>query len=470
MSIRWKIAITTGLLLLILVTMFTFTRYKSKHSDLEQYLGNIAKNIAATAAAAINGEDHLKIRNKVDFKKPEFKKIRAYLKKVQQTSDLKIDGIYTFHSHNAKGAKFAVMLQKKTYIGDYYRGTPVYNKMMVKVLLGQPSQTKIYTDFDKRWLSAAAPIKTKDGKIAGIMAVDYPVDKFEDQLLQEIKTIIFQGILFTIAGVLVVILLSLQITSPIKELMSSVEKIESGNYDFTIKLGRRDELGKLANLLDKLKISVNERLLMLRYVSPHTMAMIQNSINGNLSSEANLQDVVILFSDMRGFTQFTEENNPMTVVQTLNDLFSIQAEIIEKYNGSIDKFVGDEVIAIFTSDDRINEALFTALEIQKVMKIESINKQKLDVGIGISVGSVILGNIGSNKRKDYTMIGSPVNLAARLCSKALAHEILVCDEIHDKALDDENIAHVIKFKEHSKVLFKGISKPVETYQALYKEV
>jgi HD superfamily phosphodiesterase len=163
---------------------------------------------------------------------------------------------------------------------------------------------------------------------------------------------------------------------------------------------------------------------------------------------------------------------PNEVVETLNDYFNLMIEIIFKYNGTLDKIIGDALMVIYgapnaTPQDTEN-AVLTAIEMQeKLIQFNQdriINlKQPIKIGIGINRGKVISGNIGSKQQMNFTVIGDSVNLASRLCSVAASDEIIVSDAVWKK------VKHLKSFKSKklNPVKVKGKVKPIEIKEILY---
>ena len=135
----------------------------------------------------------------------------------------------------------------------------------------------------------------------------------------------------------------------------------------------------------------------------------------------------LLFTDVRGFTSYTERRKPEQVVEVLNRLLEKQSEIIQKSGGDIDKFVGDEIVAIYSGDDAPRRACTAALRIVRLCAESSEEFDHLAVGAGIATGSVIHGMIGSLPRADFTVIGDSVNVASRLCGIAKGMQIVVSE-------------------------------------------
>lgn len=171
---------------------------------------------------------------------------------------------------------------------------------------------------------------------------------------------------------------------------------------------------------------------------------------------------------MRGFTAFAELNEPQHVVARLNRLLNLQVEIIKRYGGDIDKFVGDEVMAIFRGSAKEQRAVAAAIAIQEklqpIFKAEE-GQSRLRIGIGINTGVAVMGNIGSAERMDFTAIGDVVNTAARLCSVAKADEILVAEEVINSLPKGS-----VNLSEPFTLLLKNKLYAVTIYRVLYDTV
>ena len=143
------------------------------------------------------------------------------------------------------------------------------------------------------------------------------------------------------------------------------------------------------------------------------------------------------------------------------DVSIYDSEIVDKFNGSVDKFVGDEMFALFTGENSTDRAVQCAIEIQKRVMLEHTNDPvRIHIGIGINYGPAILGNMGAMNRMDYTALGATVNLGARLCGSAKAGQILVPKEIAEKL----NIK--VKMGEIFLMSFKGISQQLKITEVL----
>ena len=212
-----------------------------------------------------------------------------------------------------------------------------------------------------------------------------------------------------------------------------------------------------------------------RYVSPKVIDRMQRISAGDFLS-MDRRELTILFGDLRGFTAMCQELPPEQVQETINSFLSNMVEVIENLDGTIDKFVGDEVMAIFGApihqEDHALRALICAVEMQKThtkwQKTREVEgKPSRPMGIGLATGTVVVGNIGTETRMDYTAQGHTVNLASRLCDAAEGGEILTVPETHSAALNNlKGYCSPVpiprfNFKGKGKQMFKNVAEPVE---------
>ena len=179
--------------------------------------------------------------------------------------------------------------------------------------------------------------------------------------------------------------------------------------------------------------------------------------------------VTILLSDLRGFTAISERYSAMSMVEALNRYLERMSEIILRHGGTIDKFMGDSIMALFGApeamENDVESALRCAIEMQGAMaEINAVNTQlgmaPLYMGIGINTGEVVLGNLGSSYHSEYTVIGDEVNLAARVEAHSLRGQILMSEKIHHKARDFVEVGNI------NEVFVKGKKSAIRLYELL----
>ncbi len=192
---------------------------------------------------------------------------------------------------------------------------------------------------------------------------------------------------------------------------------------------------------------------------------IDTALDSN--QKADSRHVTILLSDLRGFTSVAEKYTALEMVEALNRYFERMSEIIIRYGGTIDKFMGDAIMALFGApikrDDDIESALACAIEMQVAMNdINEANKahgmEPLYMGIGINTGEVVAGNLGSALHSEYTVIGDQVNLASRVEAHSLRGQILLSENTYQLARDYIEIGNINEVKVKGK---KGVVRMYE---------
>jgi adenylate cyclase len=181
------------------------------------------------------------------------------------------------------------------------------------------------------------------------------------------------------------------------------------------------------------------------------------------------RETTVLFSDIRGFTAMSEGMRAEDIVSMLNDYFERMVEILFRHEGTLDKFVGDEIMALFGApvghpDDPVR-AVRAALEMLESLRRFNAEraaqgKHGFEIGIGINTGNVVAGYLGSSRAMQYTVIGAPVNLAARLCSQARAMQVIISEATWLRVRDHFEV------RELEPVKPKGIGHPVRIFEVL----
>ncbi|MDE5095160.1 MAG: GAF domain-containing protein [Trichodesmium sp. St11_bin5] len=213
--------------------------------------------------------------------------------------------------------------------------------------------------------------------------------------------------------------------------------------------------------------------LMYRYMTPKVAEQLLAS--GDTGLGGKLQQVSVLFSDIRSYTTLTENMSAEQVVSLLNEYFEEMVDVVFKYKGTLDKYIGDAIMAVFGSpaplEDHPLYAMQTAVEMRQ--RLQLFNKDRLakdkkaiSIGIGIHSDEVVSGNIGSSKRMELTSIGDGVNLASRLegTSKQYGTDLIISDNTY------QPYKELLWVRELDLITVKGKSKPVKIYELLgFKE-
>jgi adenylate cyclase len=318
-------------------------------------------------------------------------------------------------------------------------------------------------------LNLSRPVTFKDKEL-GVVHVGVSIDFIKNLIRRETIFIIILSLLIILLGISIAILLGVSFSRPIAKLVLATQEIGKGNFQFRINMTRRDEFGDLATAFNFMAKELLNKLLIQksfgRYVSPEVLDMIllnpEDSWLKGTRSEAT-----ILFSDVRDFTYFSETREPERIVGDLNEYFGIATEMILKYGGYVDKFMGDAVLGVFGvpvfHHDHAERAVKAAVAMQKELLErgkDNRNPFLSRIGIGISSGVVVSGNIGSQVKMEYTVIGDSVNVASRLNRLAGPGEIIVSANIYELA------KNIVSVKSLPPQKIKGKSEPVEVFQIL----
>lgn len=254
--------------------------------------------------------------------------------------------------------------------------------------------------------------------------------------------------------------------------LEAFKSVESGNYDTFVPIVSQDEFSRIAEHTNRMIVGLRERERIKSAFGKYLDVSVAESI---LKSEAETNlggrdaEVAVLFTDLRDFTPYSERCVPQELLTILNEYFTMVVGHVHRHNGILDKFIGDSAMAVFGLDRCPNpceSALQTALGIREGLgtlngSLEGRGLTPLRNGIGIHYGTVVAGNIGSEERLEYTVIGDAVNIASRLesATKDLASPIAISAETYGR-LEEATKGKLVEMGE---VALKGKSEPCHVY-------
>ena len=247
--------------------------------------------------------------------------------------------------------------------------------------------------------------------------------QINNQLPINWSTIKISIVLFVSSLALTIVFMRI-ITVPLTKLIAETERITKGDYSVKVKNISNDELGVLSDTFNEMAESLREKEFIRdtfgKVVDPEIR---DHLLNGNISLGGENCDVTVMFCDIRGFTSLSENMQPETVVNLLNQYFTKMEKCISNNHGVINKYIGDAVMAIFGAPVKSKNHALNALNASLEMKnaLDELNKvfaenslPQIDFGIGLHSGNVLAGNIGAENRMEYTVIGDTVNTASRI--------------------------------------------------------
>jgi len=305
--------------------------------------------------------------------------------------------------------------------------------------------------------------------IIGIGAyMDHFTSPAKDQLQKSLIFVIIVSALF-LAFLFAVIF---SITMPLKKLKQGVQSFSPEAPETIDNIISHDEVGTLVDEINKMIIGLKEKNFIKETFGKYVSHQVQEAILANkIPLHGERKKVTLLFIDIRDFTELSEILTPEELILFLNDYFTSMVDAIISQGGTIDKFIGDAIMAVFgapiTYEDDSRRTLRAAELLMQKLDIFNKNRPGKDsdnvrIGIGIHTGEVIAGNIGSNQRMEYTVLGDTVNLASRIESltKSYRTPVIFSDSTYRELMNDETI----KMRELDSVRVKGRKRPVVLYE------
>ncbi|UOF02743.1 adenylate/guanylate cyclase domain-containing protein [Bdellovibrio reynosensis] len=307
-------------------------------------------------------------------------------------------------------------------------------------------QTKfIDPDTDKNFFGAS--VKTS----FGATVISQTSEETILEVSQEVRrrAIFVAGSAISMA-IFFIFLFSMTLTSPIEKLAEMINLVSKGNFDVKARAAVRshDEVGDLAEAFDHMTDGLKERDKVKSLFSKfHGSSVAEDLINKDIGVGGQSKEVVVFFSDIRGFTAFSEKRRPEEVVEMLNEYFGVMVKIINSHGGVVDKFIGDAIMAVWgapkSSDRDAHMAVRACLEMRRAL--EGLNERRIardqppiNIGMGLHAGNAISGTIGSDERMEYTVIGNTVNTASRIeaSTKAFGADLLISDTVIERIGED----------------------------------
>lgn len=293
------------------------------------------------------------------------------------------------------------------------------------------NDTNEYGSFRRVAIGGAAIITTVNEDIA-----------FEAVRWARITTILIAFLIITIA-ILFIYFFSRTISDPLKRLVGATQSIRAGDYDVKVENTSRDETGELTGAFNEMAAGLKEREHLKgafgKFVNAEVAKMV---MRGDLALGGESKTATIFFSDIRSFTSISEKMTPLEVVGFLNEYMTLMVEIVYRHGGVVDKFIGDAIMAVWgapvTKPNDAENAVLAALEMRAALhKFNqgrgSRAKPIIRIGMGMNTGEVLAGQIGSNDRLEYTVIGDAVNLASRMegLNKTFGTDILITQKTYE---------------------------------------
>ncbi|HVY71381.1 MAG TPA: adenylate/guanylate cyclase domain-containing protein [Verrucomicrobiae bacterium] len=278
------------------------------------------------------------------------------------------------------------------------------------------------------------------------------------------RTVLGFGFAGIIASLIISFVLSSGLTGPIEELVRGTRQIQAGNYGHRVPVRSQDEVGQLTESFNGMAQGLADKehyRSVLDKVTDHAVA--EELIGGKIALGGEARVISVIFCDIRGFTKLTENMPPDEVIHMLNEHFTPLTRVVEECHGIVDKFVGDLIMAVFGApksygDDAVNAARCALRMLEERRRLNTSSRYQIEVGIGVATGPAVAGNMGSDRRLNYTVLGERVNLASRLCGQAGRGEIVIDTTTRERLGPDGETETL------PEVALKGFSSKMQIYK------
>ena len=327
-----------------------------------------------------------------------------------------------------------------------------------------------------------SPVSFRD-VIVGYTLITFSRSTMEESVQQTVQAITGATLMMIIIGIAMSYAISKRLSRPIDRLMNASRAIGEGQYQFRFNERREDEVGQLMMAFDQMAEGMMEKSdvkdALSRYLSPKVAREVLSNLS-NVTLGGKRIDGTVLFADIVGFTEIAENIDPEELVTILNRYFTHITNACEINHGAVDKYVGDGAMLVFGAPepdpDHCFHAVSCALLIRKLVDYENQKRRELGLfpvhfRLGLNAGSMLAGNMGSQERMEYTVVGDTVNMASRLSTVCNSGEIVISRDLYMM----NGIREKVVACEHQSIRLRGIQSPVTTYlvedlTAAYQEV
>jgi class 3 adenylate cyclase len=451
------------------VGALTYTR---QQREVEDSVGTQLLNIARVAALQLDPKLHAAVDATRSPDSAAYHRLQQTLAAIQDET-LLTNPITTLTGLDpaARVARLVVASSGPGRPGDLYPLAPELVEPMGWTLGdGVARYTRVYRSRGGLWISAFAPILDAPGHAAAILHVTYPVEIYLDRLHELRNTLLFATGVGALATLGLGLFVLRRLTRPIALLTGGVSRVASGDLSRPLPVSSRDEVGRLTHAFNSMLEGLRQRDFIRsafgRYMSPEVAQAILESPEG-LRFGGTKRVVTVLMSDLRGYTRFAEQGRPEQVMEILNGYLARMADVVIAHGGTINEFIGDAIFAVYgapvTHPDHAERAAATALAMQAALVEVNVEHARrglpaFEMGIGLHTGEAVVGNIGSEQRAKYAVVGSAVNIASRVESATVGGQVLLTTRTLSELGDLARVGPPIALQ------VKGLSEPLTLHE------
>ena len=446
--------------------------YERQKRETEATLGALLLNIARTGAYLIDPDLHMVVQRTLTQETSAYFRVRQALSIVQDENRIETP-VYTLTDYDAEKqqARFMVTSRGPGVPGEPYPLVPALLEPLGRAFRDNvATHTAVYHNQSGTWITAFAPIRNGPGPPIAVLDVDYPVTVYLVRLAAVRNTIVGASLLGALAALILGVIVARRVAGPITALTETAARVQAGDLSVALPVRSRDEVGRLTRAFNEMIEGLRQRDFIRstfgRYVSPEVaQALLASPEAQRLGGEK--REVTVLMSDLRGYTRFAELGDAEAVMAVLNEVLARMTDVIIAHGGTINEFIGDAIFAIFGAPlahpDHAERAAAAAIAMQRAMAdVNEAHAQRglprFEMGVGINTGEAVVGNIGSEQRAKYAVVGAAVNLAARVEGCTVGGQIFLSPHTYARVRD------LVEVGEPFPVEVKGVAEPLLLYE------
>ncbi len=479
MRYRTKLAIALALLVAFTGALVLALYYRQSREILFRQIQSQVLSIAATAATQVDGNLLDQIHTRADEKSPAYLALQNVLRQMRDANrrpDVQVRFVYTMRRLTENPPRWIFLVDSEeddaatSHVGDPVDFVSTTDQQL---RMDRPYVEDSFSrDAFGTWLSANAPIRDAQGKIVGVLGVDLVADR----VLAHLHDLLRTGSIATAFAVAVALALALVIAqfanAPLEKIRAGIQRIATGDWDTRVAVRSRDEFGAVATAVNEMAAALRDREMLKGALTRYVSRDVAEGVLANRALPAlrgERREITVLIADIRDFTALSEKVSPEEVVLFLNRFLGRMIEVIFAHRGTLDKFMGDGLLAMFGAplDDpehhrmAVRAGLAMRREIA-VLRREMQNEMgaELRIGIAIHSGHAIVGNVGSEQRMEYTAIGDAVNVTSRIEAMNKVHgtDLLISGAVADAVGESCG-----PFREVAEVQLRGVQQPIRLY-------
>lgn len=392
--------------------------------------------MARVLADAVDGDAILEWREQADMERPEYRAMAHQLARARSDAGLRWVGIYGRSQDYVYYVMDASLADPLPFRFPYFDQGPA----MEQAFQGEAAFATGVRDEWGRWDCAYAPIQASSGEVVGVLSVESDHDWRQVLADQKVRQVVARVALASGLAFVLALLLARYLARHLDALARAAGRVARGKLDTRVEIASRDEVGQLARAFNQMVQGLREREVMReavgRYVSPEVARQLLEDPDAARPGGTH-RHITVLMSDLRGFSGLSRRLGAEEMIGLLNDYLERMGEVIEAHGGRVNEYLGDAILALWgeageASDDALR-AVACAVEMQRALEVfnEELARRGLDrleMGIGLNSGDVILGNIGSSHHVKWGVVGDAVNMAARVETFTVGGEVLLTRE------------------------------------------